>query len=57
MVKRFAPREGAGRHEIALQVSLQSGLAGSLDVSGRSSALAPLPVICPVKSADFAPET
>lgn len=41
LVKRFAPREGTGRHEIALQASLQSGLAGSLDVSWRSWALAP----------------
>ena len=36
LVKRFAPREGGGRHEIALQFVWQSGLAGSLDVDGKN---------------------
>ena len=36
LVKRFALREGAGRHELALQAAWQSGVAGSLDVAGRS---------------------
>ena len=41
LVKRFAPREGAGRHEFALQGIWRSGLSGSLDVDGRSWALDP----------------
>ena len=36
LVKRFAPRAGGGRHELALQAAWQSGLAGSLDVDGRN---------------------
>ena len=36
LVKRFAPREGAARHELALQVAWQSGLVGSLDVDGKN---------------------
>ena len=39
--KRFAPREGGGRHEFALQAVWRSGLSGSLDVDGRSWALSP----------------
>ena len=36
LVKRFAPREGGGRHEFAVQAAWQSGLSGALDVDGRS---------------------
>ena len=36
LVKRFAPREGVGGHEFALQGVWRSGLSGSLDVDGKN---------------------
>ena len=41
LVKRFAPREGRGQHEFALQGVWRSGLSGALGVDGRSWRLSP----------------